>query len=100
MLDWFNTTAAAVLCAIAGWAVMSPRVQMGLLIHTGLVLMSVGFLGTFLMSLQGWAFNSSVHAANALVHLGLVLCAAGYFKRARRSGNKRRASDWVDRIRR
>jgi hypothetical protein len=97
MLDWFNTAAAGVLALIAGWAVMSDKVKVGLIMHLGLVLVAVGFLGVFLVALGPYAYPSGIAAANALVHAGLVLCAIGYAQRALRRGHQRRASDWVER---
>lgn len=96
MLEWFNTTAAGVLAFGAGWAVMSDKVKIGLLMHLGLVLVAIGFLGVFLVSLGSYAASSAVAWANAFVHAGLVLCAIGYVRRWRRRGHQRRASDWVE----
>lgn len=97
MIDWFNTTAAGALALGSGWVVMSPRVRIGLLMHLGLVLVAIGFLGVFLVRLGPYAATNAISAANAFVHAGLVLCAIGYVCRARRRGHQRRASDWVDR---
>lgn len=96
LLDWFNTAAAGLLALCAAWAVMSPHVRIGLLMHLGLVLVAVGFLGVFLVSLGTYAASSAVAAANAFVHAGLVLCAIGYVRRWRRRGHQRRASDRVE----
>lgn len=96
MLDIFNTTIVGFLALAAGWAVMSPRVQTCLLVHVGLVFVSVGFLGLFLVSLAPYSYDSGIAAANAFVYLGLVLCSLGYLKRTRKSGHKRRSSDWID----
>lgn len=99
MLDWFNAAAAGVLACAAGWAVMSPHVRIGLLMHLGLVFVAVGFLGVFLIALDPLAYHAAVKAANAIVHVGLVLCAVGYLQRCHRRGPQRRASDWVERRR-
>lgn len=99
MLDLFNTTVSGMLAAAAGWAVMSPRVRCGLLAHLGLVLVSLGFFGVFLMGMQGYSYHSATAAAHAMVHVGLVMCALGYLQRARRRGHQRRVSDWVERRR-
>lgn len=97
MLEWFNTVAAGVLAAISGWAVMSPRVQLGLVMLVGMATVSLGFLALCLLGLQGYAYADGKAAASALVHAGLVLLAIGYWRRARRRGHQRRASDWVER---
>lgn len=97
MLDWFNTFAAAALSMGAGWAVMSTKVRIGLLMHIGLAMVAVGFLGVVLISLGTYSAGSAFAAANAFVYAGLVLCAIGYARRSRRRGHQRRASDWVER---
>lgn len=99
MLEVFNTAASGLLAGVAAWAVMSPRVRCGLLAHLGLVLVSVGFFGVFLMGMQGYSYLAALEAAHAMVHIGLVLCALGYLQRARRRGHQRRVSDWVERRR-
>lgn len=96
MLDLFNTVSSGILAAGAGWAVMSPRVRVNLVMHVGLVLIAIGFLGLVLISLNPSTYQSATSAASAIVHIGLVLCAVGYAKRARQHGPRRRSSDWVD----
>lgn len=97
LFDAFNTAAASVLCLFSSWIAMSPTFRTGLVIHIGLVMVSVGFLALCLLGLQSYAFGSGIAAANALINLGLVVCALGYAWRARRRGHQRRASDWVER---
>ena len=95
--DTFNTTVTAVLSAAAGWAAMDSRFKCGLLALLGLVLVSFGFLGVFLMGLQGNADHAGLAAAHAMVHAGLILIAAGYLRQFRKHGHKRRLSDWIER---
>lgn len=97
-IDAFNTAAAGVLFLCSGWIAMSPKCRTGLVIHIGLVMVSLGFLALCLLGLQYYAFGSGIAAANALVHMGLVVCAIGYAHRARRRrSHQRRTSDWVER---
>jgi hypothetical protein len=97
MLDLFNTFAAGMLATVSAWAVMSPRVRCGLIAHIGLVMISVGFFGVFLMGFETYIYAAAMAAAQAFVHVGLVLCAIGYAQRTRRRGQQRRVSDWVER---
>lgn len=97
MLDIFNASISGLLAAAATYAVMSPRVQCGMLAHIGLVLVSVGFFGLCLMGINGPAYHSATASAHAMVYVGLLLCALGYLQRARRRGHQRRVSDWIER---
>lgn len=96
MLELFNATVALTLSVAAGWAAMSPRVRVNLLIHVGLIFIALGFFSTFLLVFDTFTYISAVIAANAIVHIGLLLCAVGYYRLTKRTGAPcRRISDWM-----
>ena len=99
MLDQFNNSVQLLLCAVAGWAVMSQRVQDGIVIKAGLITMCLGPFGTL-----AWALDPTdppsqhaLAAAHALVHVGWLICGLGYWLRTRKhQHDRRRSGDWVN----
>lgn len=93
MLDNFNTAMSLLLSLLAGSAIMSKRVQDGIVIKIGLALISLGFMAVVFLALEPRRAQQ-LAAAHAMVHLGMLICAGGYLFRSRR-GKARRLSDWV-----
>lgn len=89
-----------VFAAIAGYAVVSPRVHTGLVAMAGLAVFSLGSLGSASMLLTyglSCADILGLSAATLTSRVGLVIAAAGWLLRSRRAGVAlRRTSDWVD----
>lgn len=98
MLDILNTLMSLALSIFAGWAVMSTCVKDGVVIKIGLVLISLGFLGTFFLGFDSGEVRS-LAIVHALVSLGLLICVAGYLLRTRKRSQRvkqRRRSDWME----
>lgn len=95
MLDVFNTVVSGILAALTAYGVMSPRLRLGLCMQLGLAIMSLGFLGSFLLGFQDVRMLHADAAVNTMINAGLTLCIFRYGYRARRRGPRRRASDWV-----
>lgn len=89
-----NLTACALLAAGALWAVLSPRVQDGIVIKLGLGAMSLGFAGVGMVLADGRDLLV-VGRALGLVHAGLLLVAAGIALRWRRAGRVYRIDEWI-----
>ena len=102
MLDAFNTTMSLLLSTLSAWAILSCRVRDGIIVKTGLICISLGFLALFLLAFDPGG-RQPLAFANALVHIGLLICVGGYLvrnwrhrPRAGQGPRKRRLSDWVD----
>lgn len=94
IIDILNLVACALLGCLCLWAVLSPRVQDGIVIKLGLGCLALGFfgLGTMLAEDQpGWLLERAI----ALVHLGLLVVVAGIALRWRRAGRVYRVDEWI-----
>jgi hypothetical protein len=99
LLHSFDASANALLAVLCGWAVLSHRINEGLVIKTGLIWMSVGFMAA------AWALGdgltcddmTTLGRSQALVHAGMLCVAAGLALRVRGGmlARSRRASDWI-----
>lgn len=89
-----NLVACGLLAAGALWAVLSPRVQDGIVIKIGLGAMSLGFAALGAALADGRELQH-VGRALGLVHAGLVLVAAGIALRWRRAGRVYRIDEWI-----
>lgn len=94
IIDVINVAACALLACAALWAVLSPRVQDGVIIKSGLGLLAFGFAGVGL-ALAGEKPLFVLERALSLVHLGLLVVALGIWLRWRRSGRVYRIDEWV-----
>lgn len=98
LIQLFNTSAQFTLALVAGWAVMSPRVNDGIVIKIGLVGISIGFMASVLLSLEPQG-ERALAMAHACVHIGALICWVGYLWRKVYGKDRRyskRMSDWVD----
>lgn len=96
LLDLLNGASYLMLASAASYAVLSPRVQLNLLLHVGLVLVAVGCIGNVLIALGPYPPERALEYTGAIVNAGLLLCVAGYWRRMRgQRCHQRRASDWV-----
>lgn len=89
-----NLWACVALSAGALWAVLSPRVQDGIVIKVGLGAMSLGFAALGAALADGHELQL-VGRALGLVHLGLLLVAAGIAIRWKRAGRVYRIDEWI-----
>lgn len=94
LMSVINLAACGLLSAAALWAVLSPRVQDGIIIKLGLGMLSLGFAAVGL-ALAGDRPLVAVERALAFVHLGLVVVAAGIGIRWRRAGRVYRIDEWI-----
>lgn len=95
MLETFNSTMQLTLAALCGWAVMSRRVDDGIVIKLGLIAMCLGFLASGLLGLEPRGPEPLAYA-NSLIHVGLLICVVGYLLRSHRPRLLKRATDWMD----
>ena len=89
-----NLVACGLLAAGALWAVLSPRVQDGIVIKIGLGAMSLGFAALGAALGDGRELQH-VGRALGLVHLGLLVVAAGIGIRWKRAGRVYRIDEWI-----
>jgi len=100
MLDEFmlhyTVAACIVLALMALWAVMSPRVQDGLVIKVGLGLMALGFFGlsSALGRVEGFHWQGLIRAL-ACNLAGLQVVAIGIAWRWYRRGRIYRIDEWI-----
>lgn len=94
LMSVINLAACGLLSAAALWAVLSPRVQDGIVIKLGLGMLSLGFAAVG-VALAGDRPLVAVERALAFVHLGLLVVAAGIGIRWHRSGRVYRIDEWV-----
>jgi len=94
MLDFFNTLMSLLLSLVAGIAIMHQRILDGIIIKTGLMFISVGFLGAFFVGLEK-SGQRPMAISYTLVHIGLLICIAGYLLRRRSRGKQRRLNDFM-----
>lgn len=92
----FNILACSLLALAALAVALSPRVRDGVVIKSGLGLMSVGFLGVAmaLASAEGFDWVVAIRGLS-LVNGGLLLVAAGVAIRWRRAGRVYRIDEWI-----
>lgn len=95
LMSVINLAACGLLSAAALWAVLSPRVQDGIIIKLGLGMLSLGFAAVG-MALAGDRPMVAVERALAFVHLGLLLVAAGIAIRWHRTGRVYRVDEWIN----
>jgi hypothetical protein len=97
LIQLFNAAAQLTLAMVAGWAVMSPRVNDGIFIKIGLVLISIGFMASVLLAMEPQG-ERALAMAHACVHAGMLICWVGYLWRKVYGKDRRykRMSDWVD----
>ncbi len=96
MMDLINALAALSMAIVTGWAVLSPRVRDGIVIKSGLICLSVGFLSAFLIYEQHpRQHDRAIDAVHLLIYIGFLICVFGYWLRTRK-GLNRRLQDWVD----
>ena len=97
MVQTFNALVSLVLCVASAWAIMSPRVNDGIVIKVGLICLSLGFMGIFFFHVSTPVGPHPLAVAQAIVHMGMLICAVGYLLRRRRHQGPRcrRVSDWV-----
>lgn len=91
----FNAIVTGLIALALVWAVMSPKIEDGLVIKLGLASMALGFMGVSVMSWldQWWTMPQAL----AAIHIGLILCGVGYWYRSKRAHKPlRRATDWAD----
>ena len=98
LIQLFNTAVQLTLAMVAGWAVMSPRVNDGIVIKIGLVFISIGFMASVLLALEPQG-ERALATAHACVHAGMLICWVGYLWRKVYGKDRRykRMSDWVSR---
>lgn len=89
-----NLVACGLLAGGALWAVLSPRVQDGIVIKLGLGMLSMGFAALG-MALADARELQVVERALGLVHVGLLVVAAGIAIRWRRAGRVYRIDEWI-----
>lgn len=95
MIDTFNSSMQLTLAALCGWAVMSRRVDDGIVIKLGLICMSLGFAASGVLGLESRGAEPLSYA-HALLHIGLLICVVGYLLRSHRPRLLKRATDWMD----
>lgn len=99
IIDIGNLVACGLLAAGALWAVLSPRVQDGIVIKIGLGAMSLGFAALGFAALGAALADGRelqhVGRALGLVHLGLLVVAAGIGIRWKRAGRVYRIDEWI-----
>lgn len=94
VIDLLNIAACGLLSTGCLWAVLSPRVQDGIVIKLGLGLLAAGFFGVG-MALAGERPQFVIERALALVHLGLLVVGAGIALRWKRAGRVYRVDEWI-----
>jgi len=92
VIDLLNIAACGLLSTGCLWAVLSPRVQDGIVIKLGLGLLAAGFFGVG-MALAGERPQFVIERALALVHLGLLVVGAGIALRWKRAGRVYRVDE-------
>lgn len=93
----FDFFAAIMLALIASWAVMSPRVQDGVIIKLGLIFVALG-AGGLASALYDGLDSTDIHVlshATLMLNVGLLVIVIGAVARLRSPGKKRRVSDWI-----
>lgn len=96
MIDHFNAAMSLLLAAAIGWAILSHRVHDGVVVKFGLICLSLGFLGAFLIYLEGaHHHDQAMDNVHALIYIGLLICCFGYWLRTK-EGLNRRIKDWID----
>lgn len=92
----------AAVCGLIATAlvalILSPRVNDGIVIKSGLICMALGFGAVAVRMADGLRAEDALHLARAilLINLGLLLAAGGYALRRKRARRPlRRASDWL-----
>lgn len=91
ILPTYGSISALVLAAICGWAVLSSKVDDGVVIKVGLILCAIGYLVTFVHLVNGVDCHD-VHGlarAGLLSRTGILIVLAGWCWRHTRVG------DWV-----
>lgn len=93
----FNALVCAVLALLTAWAVLSPRINDGVMIKAGLIFMALGFSATAVALADGQTC-SDLHVlgrAELLTHTGLLVVGLGFAWRIRDGRRRcRRVTDW------
>jgi hypothetical protein len=97
-----NTVVCCLLALATSWACLSQRVNDGVVIKLGLILMALGFSGHAWITHDGIDSYDAVALTRAqlLINAGMALVLIGWLLRGRpgrkRHPPERRASDFVD----
>ncbi len=98
-LEILNGAMCGAIALALVWAILHPRVDDGIVIKAGLILMATGF-GALALRIVGNLSPDSISAferALLLVNGGVAVVIVGYLVRKRREGRKlRRSTDWAD----
>lgn len=94
ILDVLNVAACALLSGACAWAVLSPRVQDGIVIKLGLIAMQLGLMGLG-AALAVDKEPAVIDRTLALLNTGLLTVAVGVWLRWRRAGRVYRIDEWV-----
>lgn len=99
--DWLisilNGSASALIAFGLAAAVLSKRVNDGVVIKVGLSCMALGFVVIAVHMLRIWPNVQGVTRAMLLVNLGIAVVILGYIFRYRSAGHAlRRITDWAD----
>lgn len=94
-IELLNLIACGLLSTAAMWAVMSPRVRDGIVIKSGLILLSIGFAAVGAALAQERTVTE-IGRALSLVHAGLLTVVVGIFLRWKKTGRVYRIDEWIN----
>lgn len=97
LLQLINSGACALIMVALSWAVLSSRVNDGVIVKAGLICMALGFGSTALLMFDGVRPSQVVGLERALIliNAGLTVVIFGYLWRKTRLNHPvRRTTDW------